>query len=124
VTISKFDPCPPRTYVAPPQTWASEATLRQLKELGSFAYTLMTIWRTLRHFGLTFKEKVLHLSERGQPKVQAKRRRYRRKVRRIEAKRLQFLDETGVHTAMMRTGTWAPRGERAARRPHRGVQRL
>jgi putative transposase len=23
VTIPKFDPCPPRTYVAPPQTWAS-----------------------------------------------------------------------------------------------------
>ena len=25
MTISKFDPCPPRTYVAPPQTWAKAA---------------------------------------------------------------------------------------------------
>lgn len=90
-----------------------DATLRQLKERGGFACTLTTIWRPLRRFGLTFKEKTLHPSERGQPKVQAKRRRYRRKVRRIKAKRLQFLDETGVTTAMTRTRAWAPRGERA-----------
>jgi hypothetical protein len=62
-----------------------------LKERGSFACSLTTLWRTLGRFGLIFKEKTLHPSERGQPKVQAQR--------------LQFLDETGVHTAMTRTGT-------------------
>ena len=48
------------------------------------------------------------------PEVQAKRRRYRAKVRRIEAKRLVFVDETGVNTAMTPTHAWARRGERAA----------
>ena len=45
--------------------------------------------------------------------MQAKRRRYRAKVRRIEAKRLVFVDETGVNTAMTPTHAWARRGERA-----------
>ena len=49
----------------------------------------------------------------GSPKVQAERRRYRAKVRRIEAKRLVFVDETGVNTAMTPTHAWARRGERA-----------
>ena len=43
----------------------------------------------------------------------AKRRRYRAKVRRIEAKRLVFVDETGVNTAMTPTHAWARRGKRA-----------
>ena len=51
--------------------------------------------------------------ERDTPEVQAKRRRYRAKVRRIEAKRLVFVDETGVNTAMTPTHAWARRGERA-----------
>jgi transposase len=46
--------------------------------------------------------------------VQAKRRRYRKKVRRIDAKRLTFIDETGINTAMTPTHAWAPRGERAS----------
>ncbi len=42
----------------------------------------------LRGFDLTGKQKHLYSSERDDPKAQAKRRRYRSKVRRIEAKRL------------------------------------
>ena len=34
-------------------------------------------------------------------------------MRRIEPKRLVFVDETGVNTAMTPTHAWAPRGERA-----------
>jgi transposase len=91
----------------------NDATLNELKQQGGFSCTLTTIWRTLRRFNLTYKEKSLHASERDDPKVQTKRRRYRRKVRRIDAKRLIFLDETGVNTAMTPTHAWAPRGERA-----------
>jgi transposase len=91
----------------------NDATLKQLKQQGGFSCTLTTIWRTLRRFNLTYKEKSLHASERDDPKVQTKRRRYRRKVRRIDAKRLIFLDETGINTAMTPTHAWAPRGERA-----------
>ena len=91
----------------------NDATLKQLKQQGGFSCTLTTIWRTLRRFNLTYKEKSLHASERDDPKVQTKRRRYRWKVRRIDAKRLIFLDETGVNTAMTPTHAWAPRGERA-----------
>ena len=65
-----------------------DATLNQLKEWGGFACTLTTLWRTLRRFRLTYKKKTLHAGERDTPEVQAKRRRYRAKVRRIEAKRL------------------------------------
>ena len=90
-----------------------DATLKQLKEWGGFACTLTTLWRTLRRFRLTYKKKTLHAGERDTPEVQAKRRRYRAKVRRIETKRLVFVDETGVNTAMTPTHAWARRGERA-----------
>ena len=90
-----------------------DATLNQLKEWGGFACTLTTLWGTLRRFRLTYKKKTLHAGERDTPEVQAKRRRYRAKVRRIEAKRLVFVDETGVNTAMTPTHAWARRGERA-----------
>ena len=67
---------------------------------------------TLRRFRLTYKKNPA-CRERDTPEVQAKRRRYRAKVRRIEAKRLVFVDETGVNTAMTPTHAWARRGERA-----------
>jgi len=90
-----------------------DATLRRLKELGGFTCTLTTIWRTLRRFRQTSKKKTLHAAERDDPKVQAQRRRYRRRVARIDARRLVFVDETGVNTAMTPSHAWAPRGERA-----------
>ncbi|HSQ57766.1 MAG TPA: IS630 family transposase [Gemmata sp.] len=91
----------------------ADATLKRLKELGGFTCTLTTIWRTLRRFRLTSKKKTLHAAERDDPKVQAKRRRYRSKVARIAAGRLVFVDETGVNTAMTPSHAWARRGQRA-----------
>ncbi len=91
----------------------NDATLNQLKQQGGFSCSLTTIWHTLRRLGLTYKEKTLHAAERSRADVQEKRRRFRRKVRRIEPKRLVFVDETGVNTAMTPTYAWAPRGERA-----------
>jgi transposase len=91
----------------------NDATLKQLKQRGGFSCTLTTIWNTLRRLDLTYKKKTLHAEDRGRPDVQKKRRQFRRKVRRIKAKRLIFVDETGVNTAMTPTHAWAPRGERA-----------
>jgi transposase len=90
-----------------------DATLKELKQRGGFTCTLTTLWRTLRRFKLTFKKKSLHASERNEPRVQAKRRRYRAQVGQIKPKRLVFVDETGVNTSMTRSHAWAPRGERA-----------
>ena len=90
-----------------------DATLNQLKQWGGFACTPTTIWRTLRRFRQTYKKKTLHAGERDDPKVQAKRRRYRREVEQIDAKRLVFVDETGINTAMTPTHARAPRGKRA-----------
>ena len=102
-----------------------DATLKQLKEWGGLRLHPDYLLRgTLRRFRLTYKKKTLHAGERDTPEVQAKRRRYRAKVRRIEAKRLVFVDETGVNTAMTPTHAWARRGERAKGRcPPRGVLR-
>ncbi len=91
----------------------NDATLKQLKQQGGFDCTLTTIWNTLRHLGLTYKKKTLRTEERNRPDVQKKRRRFRREVGRIEPKRLIFVDETGVNTAMTPTHASAPRGERA-----------
>jgi transposase len=90
-----------------------DATLEQLRQLGGFTCSLTTLWRALRRRDLTRKKKTLHADERDRPDVQAKRRSFRRKVKKIEPERLVFVDETGVTTAMTPAYAWAPRGERA-----------
>ena len=81
----------------------NDATLNHLKQQGGLSCTLTTLWHTLRRLGLTSKEKTLHAAERSRPDVPEKRRRFQRQVRRIELKRLVFVDETGVNTAMTPT---------------------
>ena len=90
-----------------------DATLEQLKQRGGFTCSLTTIWRTLRQMKLTYKKKTLHASERDAPRARGKRKRFRAKARRIDAKRLVFLDETGVTTTMTPRHARARRGERA-----------
>jgi hypothetical protein len=77
-----------------------DATPERLKVWGGFTCTLTTIWRTPRRSRQTSKKKTLRATQRDDPEVQAKRRRDRRKVARIDARRLPFVDETGVNTAM------------------------
>ena len=89
-----------------------DATLKQLKEWGGFACTLTTSGAPAP-LPPDLQEEDLACRRAGHSEVQAKRRRYRAKVRRIEAKRLVFVDETGVNTAMTPTHAWARRGERA-----------
>jgi transposase len=90
-----------------------DATLEQLKLCGGFTCSLKTLWLALRRRCLTFKKKSLYADQRDRPDVQKKRRSFRRKVRKIEPKRLVFVDETGVTTAMTPAYAWAPRGQRA-----------
>ena len=91
-----------------------DATLEQLRQRGGFRCSLTTVWRALRRRGLTYKKKDRHADERDRPDVQKKRRWFRREIKRIEPRRLVFVDETGVTTAMTPAYAWAPRGERAA----------
>jgi transposase len=91
----------------------NDDTLEELRRRGGFRCSLTTIWRALRRRGLTRKKKSQHADERERPDVKAKRRSFRRRVKRAEPRRLRFVDESGVTTAMARAYGWAPRGERA-----------
>ena len=91
----------------------NDNTLEELRRRGGFRCSLTTIWRALRRLGLTRKKKTQHADERDRPDVKRKRRSFRSRVKRLVARRLRFVDESGVTTAMTRAYAWAPRGERA-----------
>jgi hypothetical protein len=69
-------------------------------------------WHALRRRGQTLKQESQHADQRDRRGVKEKGRWFRRKVKWFEPGRLQFVDESGVNTAMARTRGWAPRGER------------
>jgi transposase len=89
-----------------------DATLRDLRQKRGVGGSLMILWRALNKLGITRKKKTVHAAEQDRPDVQAKRRSFRRTIQPIEPKRLVFVDETGVTTAMTPTHGRAPRGER------------
>jgi transposase len=89
-----------------------DATLEALKQELGVSGSRMIVCRALRKLGLPLKKKSKHAAERDTPEVQQKRRSFRRKVKPIEPKRLVFVDETGVTTAMTPAYGRAPRGER------------
>ena len=87
-------------------------TLKALKQDLGISGSRMIVCRALQKLGLPLKKKSKRAAERDTPEVQRKRRSFRRKVKPIEPKRLVFVDETGVTTAMTTTRGRAPRGER------------
>jgi transposase len=89
-----------------------DATLETLKRRLGVCGSLRIVCRALQKLGLPLKKKSPHASERDTPEVQKERRSSRRKVVSIGAKRLVFVDETGVTTAMTPAYGRAPRGER------------
>jgi transposase len=89
-----------------------DATLEALKQKLGVSGSRMIVCRALQKLGLPLKKKSKHAAERDTPEVQRKRRSFRRKVKPIEPKRLVFVDETGVTTAMTPARGRAPRGER------------
>jgi transposase len=91
-----------------------DATLEALRQRLGVDGSIMIVWRALKKLDITVKKKSRHAAERDRPEVRRKRRRFRRDVGAIDAKRLVFVDETGVTTAMTPAYGRAPRGERVA----------
>src|SRR4029450_12775388 len=58
------------------------------------------------------QKKSLHASERDTPRVQQARARYWQLIAARDARRLKFIDESGVNLAMPRMYGRAPKGER------------
>jgi len=89
-----------------------DATLEVLKQKMGVSGSKMIICRALPKLGLPLKKKSPHASERDTPEVKKRRREFREEVEPIEPRRLVFVDETGVTTAMTPAYGRAPKGER------------
>lgn len=89
-----------------------DATLATLKQKMGITGSIMIVCRALQKLGLPMKKKSRHASERDTGEVKRKRRKFRKEVDPIEPRRLVFVDETGVTTAMTPAYGRAPRGER------------
>jgi transposase len=89
-----------------------DATLEAFKQDLGVTGSRMIICRALQKLGLPLKKKSKHASERATPEVRKKRREFREEIAPVEPKRLVFVDETGVTTAMTPSYGRAPRGER------------
>lgn len=90
----------------------SDATLAEIRTGCHLTVSLSAICQALKRLGLGRKKKVLHASEQDRPDVQHKRRVWKHRTCQIEAKRLVFLDQTGVNTRMHRDYGRAPKGVR------------
>jgi hypothetical protein len=66
--------------------------------------------RTLRQLGLT-RKKSLTATEQAEPRIQELRRRFIELAKKLDPRRLVFIDEAGSHIAMTREYARAPRGE-------------
>jgi transposase len=89
-----------------------DAALEQHKQRLGISGSIMIVWRGLEKLGITRKKKTLHATEQDRPEVQEERRSFLEEVEPIEPKRLVFVDETGVTTAMTPAYGRAPSGER------------
>jgi transposase len=89
-----------------------DATLEKLRQEMGVSGSRMIICRALQKLGLPLKKKTPHASERDTPEVREQRREFAEEVGPIEPKRLVFVDETGVTTAMTPAYGRAPVGER------------
>jgi transposase len=79
---------------------APDATLETLRQGVGIAGSQMIICRALQKLGLPRKKESPHASERDTPEVEERRREFREQAAPIEPRRLAFVDETGVTTAM------------------------
>jgi transposase len=77
-----------------------DATLQQYRQGLGISGGIMIVWRGLEKLGITRKKKTLHATEQDRPEIQEERRLFLEEVEPIEPRRLIFVDETGVTTAM------------------------
>ena len=89
-----------------------DATLEALRREMGITGSRRIICRGLQKLGLPLKKESGHASERDTPEVREERREFAEEVDPIEPKRLAFVDETGVTTAMTPAYGRAPSGER------------
>ena len=89
-----------------------DATLEQHKRSLGISGSIMIAWRGLEKLGITRKKKTVHASEQDRPVVQDERQSFLEEVEAIEPKRLVFVDETGVTTAVTPAYGRALKGER------------
>jgi transposase len=89
-----------------------DATLESLRQRMGISGSRMIICRALQKLGLPLKKKSPHASERDAPGVQQERGEFAEDVEPLEPRRLVFVDETGVTTAMTPAYGRAPVGER------------
>jgi transposase len=89
-----------------------DATLGELKQKPGVTGSRMIICRALQKLGLPLKKTPPHASERDTPEVREERREFGEEVEPIGPRRLVFVDETGVTTAMTPAYGRAPAGER------------
>jgi transposase len=91
-----------------------DATLEECAAHLGVSCSLMTISRALSRLGLSRKKKVPRAAEQDSPEVQEQRREFREGLAEVDPKRLVFVDECGVNTAMSRTHGRAPAGPRVS----------
>ena len=96
-----------------------DATLEALRQEMGVSGSRMIICRALQKLGLPLKKKSPHAAERDTPEAQEERREFAEDVEPIEPKRLVFVDETGVTTAMTPAYGRAPEASGSRRRPRR-----
>ena len=75
-----------------------------------------TAWRLLKKLGLSNKKATFEADESKRPDVQRKRKKHAKAAKKVDAKRLVFLDETGVNASMTHERGWAQKGHKAVRR--------
>src|SRR5262245_36978908 len=89
-----------------------DATLAELRDRLGIRCSLMTIARALQRHQITRKKKTLHAQEQKNPRVQAQRRAFKKKLAAVGADHWVCVDESGANTAMTRTYGRAPQGQR------------
>lgn len=80
------------------------------------------VWRFYLREGQIFK-KSLHAAEQDRPDVARKRDRWRRHQKRLDPRRLVFIDETWAKTNMTRTHGRCTRGHRLLAKPPMAIGR-
>jgi transposase len=85
--------------------------LAELREERGVEVCCDTLWRFMGRLGKTFKKKTLFANEQDRPDVVRRRARWRWVQRRVDPRRMVFIDETWAKTNMTRTHGWHTKGE-------------
>ncbi|MGL5837269.1 MAG: IS630 family transposase [Sphingorhabdus sp.] len=92
--------------------------LAELREKRGVVVCCDTLWRFLKRCGKSFK-KTIFAKEQDRPDVVRRRTRWRWVQRRVDPRRMIFIDETWAKTNTTRTHGWCTKGEALINRvPH------